>query len=90
MASESAVVIPAASLVVELVAVENVVIAASVLESAVAPAASIVVVPFAAKNGLLVTIPFVIPLVVKTDSGKYSDASAVLLLWYLHLLFCFM
>ena len=67
-------VIPAASLVVELVAAENVVLVAAVVVLAV----SIVVVPVAAESGVLVAIPVVIPSVATTAPGEYFDVSAVL------------
>ena len=60
MASESAVVIPAASLVVELVAAENGVLVAAVVALAVAPAVSIVALP--AESGVLIAIPVVMTL----------------------------
>ena len=78
MASASAVVIPAASLVVELVAAENGVLVAAVVALAVAPAVSIVVVPVAAESGVLVAIPVVIQSVATTAPGEYLDVSAVL------------
>ena len=78
MASESAVVIPAASLVVELVAAENGVLVAAVVAPAVALAVSTVVVPVAAGSGALVAIPVVISQVLTTAPGEYPDASAVL------------